>query len=169
MAEVRQYFCCTNNLTACKIVGGVQIALNVIYLIISVMAINAANALANAHANAYQNAYQHGYSYNHATTATALSFTTILVVVLFGGGILCGILLVVGASKRSATMLMVWIVLNGICVGSYFFLFIYSIARHMPPIEAFIRPLTIIGLGIWSELIAIGARQDVKKSGANIA
>ena len=157
-----KFFCCTNNLTGCKIVGGVQIALNVIFLIISVMAISAANA----HANAYHNAYQHGYSYNHAT---ALSFATILVFVFFGGGILCGILLVVGASKRSATMLMVWIVLNGICVGSYLFLFIYSIGRHMPPIEALIKPLTIIGLGIWAELIAIGARQDVKKSGANIA
>ena len=138
-----KFFCCTNNLTGCKIVGGVQIALNVIYLIISVMAISAANA--HAHANAYHNAYQHGYSYNHAT-ADAVSIATIIVAVLFGGGILCGILLVVGASKRSATMLMVWIVLNGICVGSYFFLFIYSIARHMPPIEALIKPLTIIGL-----------------------
>ena len=161
-----KFFCCTNNLTGCKIVGGVQIALNVIFLIISVMAISAANA----HANAYHNAYQHGYSYNHATAVRdAVSFATILVSVFFGGGILCGILLVVGASKRSATMLMVWIVLNGICVGSYLFLFIYSIGRHMPPIEALIKPLTIIGLGIWAELIAIGARQDVKQNGANIA
>ena len=161
MAEVRQYFCCTNNLTGCKIVGGVQIALNVIFLIISVMAISAANA----HANAYHNAYQHGYSYNHAT---ALSFATILVFVFFGGGILCGILLVVGASKRSATMLMVWIVLNGICIGWYVYQLFKGFMGLMTA-KALIEYLALIGLGIWAELIAIGARQDVKKSGANIA
>ena len=40
MAEVRNYFCCTNNLTACKIVGGVQIALNAIVLIILLWFLN---------------------------------------------------------------------------------------------------------------------------------
>ena len=168
-----KFFCCTNNLTGCKIVGGVQIALNVIYLMLLVVAIHRANA-----ANAMVNKVYHQYSQHHpairnyhhqaSTTKQILDYYGIGFV-LFGGGILCGILLVVGASKRSATMLMVWIVLNGICVGSYLFLFIYSIGRHMPPIEALIKPLTIIGLGIWAELIAIGARQDVKKSGANIA
>ena len=160
-----KFFCCTNNLTGCKIVGGVQIALNVIFLIISVMAISAANA----HANAYHNAYQHGYSYNHATAVRdAVSFATILVAVFFGGGILCGILLVVGASKRSATMLMVWIVLNGICIGWDAYKLFKGL---MTTIEAkyLIGYLAFIGLDIWAELIAIGARQDVKKSGANIA
>ena len=159
-----KFFCCTNNLTGCKIVGGVQIALNVIFLIISVMVISAANA----HANAYHNAYQHGYSYNHATAVRdAVSFATILVSVFFGGGILCGILLVVGASKRSATMLMVWIVLNGICIGWY----VYQLFKvlGLMTAKALIEYLALIGLGIWAELIAIGARQDVKKSGANIA
>ena len=159
-----KFFCCTNNLTGCKIVGGVQIALNVIFLIISVMAISAANA----HANAYHNAYQHGYSYNHATAVReAVSFATILVSVFFGGGILCGILLVVGASKRSATMLMVWIVLNGICIGWYVYQLLSTLS--LMTTKALIEYLALIGLGIWAELIAIGARQDVKKSGANIA
>ena len=37
MAEVRKYFCCTDNLTGCKIIGGIQIALNAILLIFSVV------------------------------------------------------------------------------------------------------------------------------------
>ena len=83
--------------------------------------------------------------------------------VLFGSGILSGILLVVAASKRSATMLMVWIVLNGIGIG----LGVISLFR---PIftgldYSLIGSLISIGLGIWAELIAIGARLEVK-SGA---
>ena len=124
------------------------------------MAISAANA----HANAYHNAYQHGYSYNHAN---ALSIATIIVFVFFGGGILCGILLVVGASKRSATMLMVWIVLNGICIGWYVYQLLSTLS--LMTTKALIEYLALIGLGIWAELIAIGARQDIKKSGANLA
>ena len=166
-----KFFCCTNNLTGCKIVGGVQIALNVIYLMLLVVAIHRANA-----ANAMVNKVYHQYSQHHpairnyhhqaSTTKQILDYYGIGFV-LFGGGILCGILLVVGASKRSATMLMVWIVLNGICIGWY----VYQLFKvlGLMTAKALIEYLALIGLGIWAELIAIGARQDVKKSGANIA
>ena len=60
-------------------------------------------------------------------------------------------------------MLMVWIVLNGIGIG----LGVISLFR---PIftgldYSLIGSLISIGLGIWAELIAIGARLEVK-SGA---
>ena len=166
-----KFFCCTNNLTGCKIVGGVQIALNVIYLMLLVVAIHRANA-----ANAMVNKVYHQYSQHHpairnyhhqaSTTKQILDYYGIGFV-LFGGGILCGILLVVGASKRSATMLMVWIVLNGICIGWYVYQLLSTLS--LMTTKALIEYLALIGLGIWAELIAIGARQDVKKSGANIA
>ena len=54
--------------------------------------------------------------YNHEVSR-ALSVWATIMWVVYGLGILCGILLVVAASKRSATMLMVWIVLNGIGIG----------------------------------------------------
>ena len=83
MADVKKYFCGTDNLTACKIIGGVQIALYAIFLI---------------------------------KILTSKDTLVILIIgaVWLGSLILCAISLVVAASKRSATMLMVWIVLNGI-------------------------------------------------------
>ena len=131
MAEVRKYFCCTNNLTACKIVGGVQIALNAIVLIIFFSLFNEFQG--------------------HDSIRVA-----IFVAVVLGVSILCNILLVIAASKRNATMLMVWIVLNGIGLGLHV-IGLFSISYIY-----YIGSFTCIGLGIWAELIAIGARQEVK-------
>ena len=148
MAEVRRFFCCTDNLTACKIAGGVQIALNailIIFMIICLYPLGLIMVLTQGHGS-----------------SGALALLCIFAV-LFGSGILSAILLVVAASKRSATMLMVWIVLNGIGIG----LGVISLFR---PIftgldYSLIGSLISIGLGIWAELIAIGARLEVK-SGA---
>ena len=74
MAEVRKYFCCTDNLTGCKIIGGVQIALYAISLIISIIALIAIKAYA----------------------------TLIVVVVILSWAILCAIFLVVAAVMRNA-------------------------------------------------------------------
>ena len=136
MAEVRQYCCCTNNLTACKIVGGVQIALNAIVLII------------------FFSLFNEFQSQRFIGVAT-------FVAVVFGSGFLSAILLVVAASKRSATMLMVWIVLNGIGIGlgviGLFRPFFFDSDSDYSLIGSFIS----IGLEIWAELIAIGARLEV--------
>ena len=75
MAEVRKYFCCTDNLTACKIIGGVQITLYAIFLIKILTGEDREFAL------------------------------VIPAAVWLGSLILCAISLVVAASKRSATML----------------------------------------------------------------
>ena len=131
MAQVRKYFCCTDNLTGCKIIGGVQIAENAINLILTLLAV-------------------WGF---WGTVA-------IILIVIFGLRLLCAIFLVVAASKRSASMLMVWIILN--CIGIAFLLIGLGGGT-----KGIIQSLIAIGLSIWALLIAIGARQEVKK-GANI-
>ena len=133
MAEVRKYFCCTDNLTGCKIIGGVQIALYAISLIISIIALIAINAYA----------------------------TLIVVVFILSLAILCAIFLVVAAVMRNATMLMVWIIVNGIGIALSF------LGLFGGGIIAIIQGLVSIAFGIWAELIAIGARQEVM-SGAGI-
>ena len=133
MAEVRKYFCCTDNLTGCKIIGGIQIALNAILLIFSVV-FNVVLA-------------------NHQQANTGpIAFLAIFIAVLLGLMLLCAIFLVVAAYKRSATMLMVWIILNGIGIA---FLFLGLFFGAIPN-------LITIGIALWAELIAIGARQEVK-------
>ena len=135
MAEVRKYFCCTDNLTGCKIIGGIQIALNAILLIFSVV-FNVVLA-------------------NHQQPNTGLiAFIAIFLAVLLGLELLCAIFLVVAAYKRSATMLMVWIILNGIGIA-FLFLGLFFGRGDIPN-------LITIGIALWAELIAIGARQEVK-------
>ena len=133
MAEVRRYFCCTDNLTGCKIIGGIQIALNAISLIFSIVALNVVLAKANT---------------------GLIAFLAIFLVVLLGLMLLCAIFLVVAANKRSATMLMVWIILNGIGIA-FLFLGLFFGGGDIPN-------LITIGIALWAELIAIGARQEVK-------
>ena len=48
MAEVRKYFCCTDNLTGCKIIGGVQFVLNATWLIISIIELSQIPAYAHS-------------------------------------------------------------------------------------------------------------------------
>ena len=149
MAEVRKYFCCTDNLTGCKIVGGVQIALNAIFLIIFIYIVGIIGANEKGDASA------------------ALGALDIIVLVVCCLGIPVAILLVVGAVKRSATCLMVFIVLNGIGMGIFCIDLLVGLFDGGPAADI-ILSLVDIGIGIWTELIAIGARQELK-SGAGIA
>ena len=128
MAEVTKYCCCTNNLTGCKIIGGVQIALYAMMLI----------------AFCVLTAFPRG----DMTLA-------IFVFVVLGLEILSAIFLIVAASKRSATMLLVWMVLNGIGIG------VLLLDIFLSP-QNFISKLPGIALAIWAEIIADGARQEVK-------
>ena len=148
MAKVRKYFCCTDNLTACKIIGGIEIVENAIMLLLSLIAVTGVAA-----------ASQQGQI--QKKEAGFWGAGAIILIVIFGLRLLCAIFLVVAASKRSAKMLMVWIILN--CIGIAFLLIGFSGGT-----EYIIQSLTAIGLSIWALLIAIGARQEVQK-GANIA
>ena len=93
MAEVRKYFCCTDNLTGCKIIGGVQFVLNAFWLIISIIELSQIPA------------------YAHVQTMA------IIAAVILGLKILCSIFLLSAVKERSATMLMMWIVLNGVFIA----------------------------------------------------
>ena len=143
MAEVRKYFFCTDNLTACKIIGGVEIA-----VIISLLAV------IGVAATSQQDQIQ-------KKEAGFWGAVTIIFIVIFGLRLLSAIFLVVAASKRSAKMLMVWIILN--CIGIAFLLIGFSGGT-----KYIMQSLIAIGFSIWALLIAIGARQEVQK-GANIA
>ena len=131
MAEVRKYFCCTDNLTGCKIIGGVEFVLNAILLIISIIELSQIPAYVRTLA--------------------------IIAAVILGLKILCTIFLLSAVKERSATMLMVWIVLNGV----FIVLPLVGLFSGGGPV-AIIQSLVSIGLGIWAELIAIGAREEVK-------
>ena len=134
MAEVRKYFCCTDNLTGCKIIGGVEFVLNAIWLIISIIELSQIPAYVRTLA--------------------------IIAAVILGLKILCSIFLLSAVKERSATMLMVWIVLNGVFIALRLD-GLFGGGGPGGPI-AIIQSLVSIGLGIWAELIAIGEREEVK-------
>ena len=81
----------------------------------------------------------------------------IIAAVILGLKILCSIFLLSAVKERSATMLMVWIVLNGVFIVKR----LDGLFSGRGPV-AIIQSLVSIGLGIWAELIAIGAREEVK-------
>ena len=152
MAKVRKYFCCTDNLTGCKIIGGFGIALNAIWLIISLIASWGTIM---------------GWGYNVQTMS-------IYAVIIFGLKSLSYIFLIIAACKRNATLLMVFIILILLDI----LLSLYGVAMSALPSlyghvvwgsPVFIaQSLVSIGLCVWAQLIAIGAREEVK-SYANIA
>ena len=151
MAEVRKYFCCTNNLTGCKIIGGVQLALNGILLIISIISLERENGRETPSPNIWG-----------MGGGDAMDFVLIVISVILGLNVLCDIFLIVAASMFNATMLTVWVGLRIIGI------FIELLGLFWTFLGAPWYPIISIGLGIWALLIAIGARDEVK-SGANIA
>ena len=154
MAKVRKYFCCTDNLTGCKIIGGFGIALNVIWLFISLIA-------------SWKMIMGWGYVQTVQTMA-------IYAITIFGLKSLSYIFLIIAACKRNATLLMVFIILIGLGI----LLSLYGVAMSALPslygTMVFGNPVFIaqslvsIGVCVWAQLIAIGAREEVK-SYANIA
>ena len=175
MAEVRKYFFCTDNLTACKIIGGIQIASNTILLFISVVALIDRGVSEPARENPLDFvitiAQWFTYSNRGGNDApTKPYFLESLVAVWYGLGILLAIYLVIAASKRNVPMITAWMFLNLIGIGwSFYTLFEprAGLASEETP-KARIEIFISIGLGVWAELIAIGATQEVK-SEKNIA
>ena len=80
----------------------------------SLIVLSEANATMKANQHAYRQYNMESY---HHQVSKALSAAAVIAWLVYGLGILRGIWLVMAASKRSATMLMVWIVLNGIVIG----------------------------------------------------
>ena len=151
MAEVRKYFCCTDNLTGCKIIGGFGIALNAIWLIISLITFITLHYMVHT-----------------------VQTMNIYAITIFGLKSLSYIFLIIAACKRNATLLMVFIILILLDI----LLNLYGVAMSALPslyghvvwgCPVFIaQSLVSIGLCVWAQLIAIGAREEVK-SYENIA
>ena len=132
MGAVRKYFCRTDNITGCKIIGGIQLTLSVIFL------------------GLYIFVYTQVEQKDGKTIA-------IVGMVVMGLAQLLSILLVVGAATRNFTLLMIWTILYGVIL---LVLFIGVILD--PTTEMIVGNLICLGLGFWAELVAIGALQEVK-------
>ena len=131
MGAVRKYFCCTDNITGCKIIGGIQLTLSVIFLGLYI------------------------FVYTQVEQKDAKTIA-IVGIVLMGLAQLLSILLVVAAATRNFTLLMIWTILYGVIL---LVLFIGVILD--PTTEMIVGNLICLGLGFWAELVAIGALQEV--------
>ena len=141
MAEVRRYFCCTDNLTGCKILGGFQLVFCMIAFIVTIVLFCAVSR---------------EHELNKVGTAV---WAIALVLLIFTGlWLLFPILLIVGAVKRNSCLLMTCIILNGLTLP------FYAYATFTGTGAAIVEHLIGLGIGIWVELVAIGGYEEAKYS-----
>ena len=123
MGEVRRYFCCTDNLSGCKILGGVQLTFVGIIFILTI--IDLAPALATDHGR-------------------GIDIAVVVVIVIFGVMLLIPILLVVGAAKRNSCLLMAWLILNGMVILCC----VIALFKEVGDAKIIVRNLVGLGLAI---------------------
>ena len=152
MAEVRKYFCATDNVTGSKIIGGIQIALNISFVVNFVLAVQAAQAARpEDHSGHIQIAF-------------------ILILIAYGLGLLVSILLVAGAAKGNAAMIKAYLILNSIVILVILVGRIFGFSGWLKiggggALNSFVKPFqgTIgLGMAIWAEVVAFGAHQEIK-------
>ena len=137
MGEVRRYFCCTTNLTACKIVGGIQLAFTGIGFILAII-----------------------IALSFVSDYNSLGLVLITITALFGLMLLFPIFLIAGAANRNSCLLMTCIILHGLgLIYSVYAVFASIGAAHSATI---FKNLVGLGIGIWVELVTIGGYQEVK-------
>ena len=147
MGEVRRYFCCTDNLSGCKILGGIQL----VYIGIAfILAIYALSTMSDS-----DKSFE-GLSDNEKDAARGLA--GILLTAIFGLLLLFPIFLIVGAVKRNSCLLMTCIILNGLGLPFYVYEVFASIDAEI------FQNLVGLGIGIWVELVAIGGYEEAKYS-----
>ena len=112
MGKVRRYFCCTANLTGCKILGGIQLALIGIYLFLTIITLS---AMSNRDNDAFS-----GLSDRQKKIAQGIAYLVLIIDIIFLGlMLLFPIFLIVGAAKRNACLLMTYIILNALSLNYY--------------------------------------------------
>ena len=143
MTPIRRYFCCTDNITGCKILGGIWFTLIVFFSIFAIVELKL----------------------QHITNAATILVVLMIIVVSLS----FAILLVIGAVQRNSTLLTTWMVLNGILIMLTMFQIVdaYCIGPRDILIQAMIILLTCLGLEVWTELVAYGAYQEVKIESRN--
>ena len=137
MGGVRRYFCCTTNLTACKIVGGIQLAFTGIGFILAII-----------------------IALSFVSDYNSLGLVLITITALFGLMLLFPIFLIAGAANRNSCLLMTCIILNALSFPIYAVAVFASIYK-LQYLFLFMT-LVDLGIGIWVELVAIGGYQEVK-------
>lgn len=100
MGEVPRFFCCTDNRTGCKILGGILAVLNWLSLIgsVSVSVIS-----------------------DHISTQDK-----VIIIATYSIGIFSNVLLIVGAMKRSRPLLLMWMIFNVIVIVGYAYNSLYN-------------------------------------------
>ena len=138
MESVRRYFCCTDNITGCKILGGFWFTLIAFFSIFAIVELKL----------------------QHITNPASILVVLMIIVVSLS----FAILLVIAAVERNSTLLKTWMVFNGIFIllTMYEILNAYFCGPHEGFIQAMIILLTGLGLEIWTELVAYGAYQEVR-------
>ena len=146
MAEVRKYFCTTDNVTGSKIIGGIQIALNVSFVVNFVQLTRPED------------------------DSGVLAIAFILILVAYGLGLLVSILLVAGAAKGNGAMIKAYLILNSIVILVILVGRIFGFSGWLKiggggALNSFVKPFqgTIgLGMAIWAEVVAFGAHQEIK-------
>ena len=149
MGEVRRYFCCTDNITGCKILGGIQLVYCIIALILAIVLFSAVSV---------SNADKENLDEDEAALVTIAWVIALVVLVFTGLGLLVPIILIVGAVKRNSCLLMTYVILNGLAIPFH----VYGIFTGT--VAAIFEHLIGLGIGIWVTLVAAGGYQEVKNS-----
>ena len=138
MESVRRYFCCTDNITGCQILGGFWVTLIAFFSIFTIVELKL----------------------QHITNPASILVVLMIIVVSLS----FAILLVIAAVERNSTLLKTWMVFNGILIllTMYEILNAYFCGPHEGFIQAMIILLSGFGLVMWTELVAYGAYQEVR-------
>ena len=147
MTEERRYFCCTDNLTGCKILGAIQLFFSFIALILVIVDIVV---------------FGENPDKGEATLVTTTWVTLLVLLFLTGLWLLVPIMLIFGAIKRNPCLMMTYLILNGLSIVGH----AYGIFRAIREISvvAIFGQFMGLGIALWATLVAGGGYQEVKNS-----
>ena len=152
----RRYFCCTDNLTGCKILGAIQLVFSIIAFIFAIVDVASFSAVSVSDVD------NENLDNGEATLVTTAWVILLVVLVLTGLWLLVPIMLIVGAVKRNSCLLLTYRILNGLTIpGHAYGLFI---AIRALSVVGIFWHLIGISIGLWVTFVAVGAYQDVKNS-----
>ena len=144
-----EFFCCTTNITGCKIVGGIQAVLNAVFL---GLVIYAHHQLVNDQLRLrIGNPYYTENKFYQALASAATVFIITMVITAWPY-FLISLMLIAGAMKRNSCLVKTWMVFNGLAILAFAY-------------ESFFKGewknLGVLAVALWSELIAFGALKEI--------
>ena len=143
-----EFFCCTTNITGCKIVGGIQAVLNAVFL---GLVIYAHHQLVNDKLRLrFGNPYYTENKFYQASASAAIVF--IITMVIYSLAILISLMLIAGAMIRNSCLVKTWMVFNGLAILAYAYGTFFN---------GNWKNLAVLAVAIWSELVAFGALKEI--------